>query len=278
MGDSAGGQGTAKRSGWGTFLVGFVLAVLAGAAGGYLVGNLVGGGAGGNRGASPTETGERSPDETDLAADDAAGESPVGTGGEPAGDDPGDDNPYAGFRIGEFDLIDRDGEPVDESIFDGEVTVLTFFFTSCNGPCPAIARTMKRIQDRTRQPVTVPTGRDMLVKRLKLASISVDGGRDTPEVISAFADSYGASRTRWSFVTGDPEAVRELVRESIGFELREEEGVQVEDPSGAMMNNILHPTRLLLVGPDRRLIGIYAFNDADAVAELVEDALAAMRG
>lgn len=274
MSDSAGGQGTAKRSGWGTFLVGFVLAVLAGAAGGYLVGSLVGPG---NRGASPAETGEQAPRDADLATNDSAGEPTDGTAGESAGDNPADDNPYAGFRIGEFDLIDRDGEPVDETIFDGEVTVLTFFFTSCNGPCPAIARTMKRIQDRTSEPVMVPTGRDVLIRRLKLASISVDGGRDTPEVISAFADSYGASRTRWSFVTGDPEAVRGLVRESIGFELREEEGVQVEDPSGAMMNNILHPTRLLLVGPDRRLIGIYAFNDADAVAELVEDALAVMR-
>ena len=263
-GDSA-KAGGAKRTGWGTFLVVFVFAVLVGAAAGYVVGTIRGGV---NRGASPAETGDGVGDGVSAGGPEAA---------EPGTDDPASENPYAGFRVGAFDLIDRDGEPVDETLFEGEITVLTFFFTSCNGPCPAIARVMKTIQDRTREPVMVPTGRDVLVKRLRLASISVDGVRDTPEVIGSFAESYGADPERWTFLTGDPEAVRELVRESIGFELREQEEIQVEDPTGAMMNNILHPTRLLLVGPDRRLIGVYAFNDADAVAALVEDALAALR-
>ena len=259
MGDSAGGQGT-KRLGWWRFLVGFGLSVLTGAAMGWLAGSLVGGGGGG---ASPAETGELSPQGADIAGDESADGSGGGLG-EP---DPADNNPYAGFRVGDFDLIDRDGEPVDETLFNGEVTVLTFFFTSCNGPCPAIARVMKGLQDRTADGAGAP---------LRFASISVDGGRDTPEVISAFADAYGARRSRWSFMTGDPGAVRDLVRESIGCELREEYGVQVEDPSGAMMNNILHPTRLLLVGPDRRLIGVYAFNDAERVEALVMDALEAL--
>lgn len=263
-------NGSAKRAGWGTFLTGFVLAVIAGALAGFGVGALVGGNRGG---ASPAEMGEVA----EAEAGSGSGSGETGSGQNDEGDDPEADNPYAGFRVGEFDLIDRNGDPVDESLFDGEITVLTFFFTSCNGPCPAIARVMKQIQDRTAQAVMVPTGRDVLVRRLKLASISVDGGRDTPAVIDSFAESYGANPTRWRFLTGDPEAVRALVRESIGFELREQEEIQVEDPSGAMMNNILHPTRLLLVGPDRRLIGIYAFNDADAVAELVEDALVALR-
>ena len=43
-----------------------------------------------------------------------------------------------------------------------------------------------------------------------------------------------------------------------------------------MINNILHPTRLLLVGPDRTLIGVYPFNDPDAVEAMVRDALGAL--
>lgn len=256
--NSATGQKTAKRSGWGTFLIGFVLAVVAGALAGFGVAALMGGG-----GASPSETGGAEVGEAELGAGQDDGSAEPGAYDE-ASDEADADNPYAGFRVGEFDLIDRDGRPVDESLFDGEVTVLTFFFTSCNGPCPAIARVMNDIQGRT-------AGSD-----LRLASISVDGGRDTPAVISSFAESYGADPERWRFLTGDPEAVRELVRESIGFELREQAEIQVADPTGAMMNNILHPTRLLLVGPDRRLIGVYAFNDAEAVDELVADGLAAL--
>ena len=270
-------NGSAKRSGWGTFLIGFVLAVIAGAIVGFGVGALVGGNRGG---ASPAETGETAEAETGSGrtGSGVTGSGGTGSGQNGEGDGPEADNPYAGFRVGEFDLMDRKGDPVDESLFDGEVTVLTFFFTSCNGPCPAIARVMKGIQDRTAQAVMVPTGRDVLGKRVQLASISVDGGRDTPAVIDSFAESYGADPDRWVFLTGDPEAVRELVRESIGFELREQEEIQVEDPSGAMMNNILHPTRLLLVGPDRRLIGVYAFNDAEAVDALVREATEALKG
>ncbi len=235
--------------------MGFLLAVLAGAAAGYLAGSLFGK-SGAPGGGSLAETGVVDNTEAPEAVDGEGAAVPDG--------EASDENPYAGFRVGAFDLIDRDGRPVDESLFDGGVTVLTFFFTSCNGPCPAIARVMNDIQGRT-------AGSD-----LRLASISVDGGRDTPAVISSFAESYGADPERWRFLTGDPEAVRELVRESIGFELREQAEIQVADPTGAMMNNILHPTRLLLVGPDRRLIGVYAFNDAEAVDELVADGLAAL--
>jgi len=173
-------------------------------------------------------------------------------------------NPYAGFRVTDFSLVDSEGEAIDQSVFDGELTVLTFFFTSCNGPCPVVARVMKQIQDRTAG------------TKLRLASISVDGGRDTPEAVASFAESYGADLARWRFMTGDPELVRDLVRKSIGFELREQADVEIEAPDGRTMNNILHPTRLLLVGPDRTLVGVYPFNDPDQVEELISDSRKAL--
>jgi len=71
---------------------------------------------------------------------------------------------------------------------------------------------------------------------------------------------------------GKTTLVRGLARESIGFELREQDDVQVEGPTGAMMNNILHPTRILLVGPDRRLIGVYWYNDDEQIEKLISDA------
>lgn len=169
-------------------------------------------------------------------------------------------NPYAGFRVSSFRLLDQDGLSVDESLFDDRVTVLTFFFTSCRGPCPDMTRAMREIQDRTAGTC------------LRLASISVDGSRDTPVVIRAFAEAYGADPRRWRFLTGSPSLVHGLVSESIGFELREQEDVQVEAPDGSAMANILHPTRLLLVGPDRRLIGVYWYNDPRQIDRLIADA------
>ncbi len=210
---------------------------------GAVIGVVVGRGSGG--GATP-------PAASAPAPEGAAPESPAA------------DNPYAGFRLAEFRLQDQDGAWVNERLLDGQVTVLTFFFTSCRGPCPDMARAMKQVQDRTRGTA------------LRLASISVDGARDTPAIIASFAESYGADPSRWWFLTGDPEQVRVLARESIGFELREQEDNRVAAPDGSLMNNILHPTRLLLVGPDRRLIGVYWYNDPAQIDQLVADARKAL--
>lgn len=242
MGDGQTGQ-TGQTGSVRSFLLMFLCAMFAGGAAGLIAGYVIRG----QRGGATTAPGE--PPETSLL--------------EPVPDDAGE-NPYAGFRVAEFRLLDQDGISVDQSVFDGHVTVLTFFFTSCNGPCPEMAKVMRGVQDET-----AGTG-------LRLASISVDGSRDTPAVIRSFAESYGANPTRWRFLTGSPDLVRELVKQSIGFELREQDDVQVEAPDGSAMNNILHPTRLLLVGPDRRLIGVYWYTDPEQIEELIEDARGAM--
>ncbi|USO00031.1 MAG: SCO family protein [Phycisphaeraceae bacterium] len=182
-------------------------------------------------------------------------------------EDDDEENPYASFRVADFHLIDQDGLSVDQSLLDGRVTVLTFFFTSCNGPCPEIAKVMRDIQDRTAE---------LGPKSLRLLSISVDGGRDTPAVIRSFGESYGADPTRWRFLTGGPDLVRELVKNSLGFDVREQADVQVSAPDGTAMNNILHPTRLMLVGPDRRLIGLYWYTDPAQVDKLIEEAREAL--
>lgn len=220
----------------------FLAAVVAGVIAGFVVGAFSGGG-GGAGPVGPTET---DPELTEAEADE---------------------NPYARFRVAEFRLTDQDGRPVRESLFDGEVTALTFFFTSCAGPCPEMTKAMASIQEKSaRGPAS----------GLRLASISVDGSRDTPEIVRAFAEGYGADFSRWTFLTGDPVAVRGLVTDSIGFDLREQAEVQVEGPGGVTMNNILHPTRILLVGPDRRVIGVYWYNDPEQIEKLVADAAAAL--
>lgn len=195
-----------------------------------------------------------------------AGE-PVVPAAEAAPAVPGEtENPYAGFRFEAFELIDQDGNVVDETALDGRVTAVNFFFTSCPGPCRPMTTVLRGVQDWTRG-----TG-------LRLMSISVDGNRDSPEVVRAYGESFGADPERWRFVTGDPSVVGSLVRESLDYELREQADVVITGPGGVEMANILHPTRVLLVGPDRRVINVYAYNDPDQIAAMITDAQAALEG
>ncbi len=165
---------------------------------------------------------------------------------------------YSGFRFDEFSLTNQAGEAIDASILDDRTTVVAFFFTSCRGPCPELTRIMRTIQDRTPG------------SGLRLLSISVDGDNDTPAVLRGYAESYGADLSRWTFATGDPAAVEELSRAALSFNITRQQDNTVPGPMGAPVANVIHPTRLLLVGPDRRVRSVHAYNDPQQIEALVE--------
>ena len=65
---------------------------------------------------------------------------------------------------------------------------------------------------------------------VQLVSFSVDPEHDTPEVLKAYADRFGASTDRWWFLTGPQPVIYGLIRDR--FQL----GVMETPPRS-------HPTR-----------------------------------
>jgi protein SCO1/2 len=177
----------------------------------------------------------------------------TGCGRDLAQPDPG----YESIRVESFDLIGTDGGPVDETILDGRFTVVDFVFTNCPIYCPSMAVVMKRVQDATAD------------TDARLLSISVDGENDTPAVLDAYADAIGADRARWAFLTGDREDVRALCEEQflLGVSIDPTRPVPTRD--GGTMDFIDHPTRLVLVGPDRGVLGTYSYQDDAAIDTLI---------
>lgn len=166
-----------------------------------------------------------------------------------------DPNPYADFYIPDFTLTDRKGQPITQEVLDGHYTVVDFFFTSCPLICPAMNAEMQRVQEATRG------------TKLRMLSLSIDGGLDTPDVIDRYATDHDAEPDRWRFATGDPAVVADLALRGLKFLV----GSPEPDPkTGA--RNINHPSRLILVGPDRHVVGLYRYDDPDEVAELIEKA------
>ena len=93
---------------------------------------------------------------------------------------------------------DRDGVELTLSILEGRPQVVAMTYTSCRVACPRIVATMKRILAET-------DGR-----QIGFVLISLDPARDTPEVLSAFADRSGLDRDQWRLLTGSPDNVLEL--------------------------------------------------------------------
>lgn len=163
------------------------------------------------------------------------------------------ENPYAEFFVPEFTLTDRHGEPITHGVLDGHYTVVDFFFTSCPLICPAMNAEMQRVQEATKGTA------------LRLLSVSIDGDLDTPAVLDRYATAHNADPDRWRFATGDPAVVAGLVRTGLKFAVGTPE---IEPVTGG--RNIDHPSRLILVGPDRRVVGLYRYDDPEEVEALIK--------
>jgi protein SCO1 len=106
-------------------------------------------------------------------------------------------------------LVTQDGKTVrfyDDLIKDKAVAI-NFIYTSCDEVCPletaSLARAYKLLGARA--------GRDVF-----FYSISTDPARDTPAVLKAYAEKFGAT---WLFLTGRQEDIR-LIGKKLGM-LRE---------------------------------------------------------
>lgn len=164
------------------------------------------------------------------------------------------DQALEGYRIPEFTLVDQRGEPVDESIFEGEITVLDFIFTSCPFICPGMNQRMKMLHD------------DLKGTGVRFVSITLDPERDTPERLRQYAQSLPADPGRWRFLTGERERTWAIGR-SLGFDVSLDEGTPIELAGGEIMANINHPSKLILIGPDRQVLGLYSWaHEADMAA------------
>jgi protein SCO1/2 len=85
-------------------------------------------------------------------------------------------------------------------------------------------------------------------KPIRLLSISVDPEVDTPEVLSAYADSFNADPNQWLFLTGE---LQNIIK--IGSEMFFLPGVEKRG----------HPDRFCLVDAKGELVGSYVWLDQE---------------
>jgi protein SCO1/2 len=102
-----------------------------------------------------------------------------------------------------FQLTSQDGKPIALTDLRGKVVAVTFIFTLCSATCPVLTPMMSLVQDRL--------GRDFGTN-VAFVSITVDPDRDTPDVLKLYAQMHSADVPGWSFLTGEPAAVQEVIR------------------------------------------------------------------
>lgn len=153
----------------------------------------------------------------------------------------------AGLAVPEFELTNQDGQTVTQTVFDGHATVTAFVFTNCTLACPIITGRMTSVYEQAKG------------LNVRFVSISVDPENDTPEALKAYASRFGIDHRQWTFLTGDRQTTERIATDGLKFAISDDpnDANIIALPDGSSMRNIQHPTKLILIGPDRSVIGIY---------------------
>lgn len=121
-----------------------------------------------------------------------------------------------GNRIGDYTLIDQDGNKFQmRELFDRPL-IVSFVYTTCDYACPMIT---KNLSEATRE-----AGSEF-GKRFRIVTISFDPD-DTPERMKNFGSNFIKDFASWKFAVADTETVKNLARDVGLSYLKEDKGFQ----------------------------------------------------
>ena len=109
----------------------------------------------------------------------------------------------AGDIAPDFSLTDQSGARVSSADLRGRFALVDFVYTRCTGPCPILTSLQVDLQRKL-----APALRE----KVRFVSITLDPEFDTPEVLAEYARARGADLATWSFLTGPPAEVADVVK------------------------------------------------------------------
>jgi protein SCO1/2 len=154
--------------------------------------------------------------------------------------------------IPNFNLLDQDSSMITQAKLEGNITVVSFFFTSCPTICPTMNSEMLRVQETFEGN-----------KNIQLISFSVDPEHDIPSVLREYGERLGVNHNTWSMVTGPREDIYMLAR--CGFILPVEHGGN--DPF-----EFIHSEKFILVDREKRIRGYYDGTSRKDIDRLIIEA------
>ena len=163
-------------------------------------------------------------------------------------------------QLAEFTLTNQAGQVVTLAGLRGKVWVADIIFTRCAGPCPQMTRRMKALQD------ALPAG-----SHARLVTLTTDPDFDTPLVLRAYGERFGADFTRWTFLTGAKPEIARLAIDGLKLTTVEKKPEERADPNDLF----IHSTIFVLVDKQARLRGVFETIGEDAVFAQIKPRLLA---
>jgi protein SCO1/2 len=178
------------------------------------------------------------------------------------------DNRWGAGYFPNVALTTQDGKTVRlyDDLLKGKSVAINLIFTECTDVCPLETAMLVQL----RRQLGGRVGKDIF-----FYSISIDPVRDTPEVLKAYAEKFGAGGPGWLFLTGKAEDIK-LVTKKLGL-LRARDAATSDghgsvlmvgdEPSGQWMRNSALDNPAFLAGRIGSFLGWRDVQSAKSYAE-----------
>ena len=153
--------------------------------------------------------------------------------------------------IGDFKLINQNGDTITQDFYKDKIYVADFFFTTCLTICPVMTDHMLKIQEKLKDDSEV-----------LLLSHTVFPTADSVPVLKKYAEEKGVNDEKWNLVTGDKKHIYELARKSYLASKSDGDGGPYD---------MIHTENFVLVDKEKRIRGFYDGTSPEAIEELIED-------
>lgn len=113
-----------------------------------------------------------------------------------------------GEAVGNYQLLDENGEAVDLGSYFNRPLVISMIYTSCHHTCPVLTSNLHNAVKIAQKAL----GEDSF----SVISIGFDAGVDTPERMKSFSAERGIADRHWDFLSADKDTIEQLSRD-LGF-------------------------------------------------------------
>jgi protein SCO1 len=150
-----------------------------------------------------------------------------------------------------FSFTDQTGKTVTNDDFKGKITLVNFFFATCEGVCPVMNKQMQRVYDQYKNNSNV-----------LFLSHTVNPENDSVPVLAEYATRYKADAAKWKFVTGNKNEIYAMARTS--YLLSDSEG-------DGSKEDFMHSDQIGLIDREGHIRGRYTGTNAADVDRLMID-------
>jgi len=154
-------------------------------------------------------------------------------------------------KIGNFRLVNQNGDTITQKNFENKIYIADFFFTRCQTICPIMAINMSELQEYYKNDET-----------LKFLSHSVTPTIDSIPVLRAYADKHKAIDGKWEITTGEKKHIYDLARKSYFAVLDEGDGGE---------QDFIHTEQFVLIDKNKQIRGFYDGTDATEIDRIIKD-------